>query len=1168
MFEFLYEKTALGYLLTHDFSQYIRPLFSRLDDWQYKNYRAAGCFGKRWNKDAKEIHGVLRLEFVKGKDIPHDYPDTSSSRFVLVRVGNKHDYCLPVPCNNGEPRFGMISYFDNTMFDNMLVEITVVWGGAVKDSMVGRVCIPVKELYDVREYHGWLELEDSAGNPAGSVASGMELCSYANLTETANYIAKEMLTAYHNNVMQNFSNMWWCTINTLLNCKQRQTELVAQLKVKDKSAPEIKHECKAQIWGPAQCLKELLGTGRPVATTNEEWAIIQLLWLVLCSYSIGYKFAERSIYYDTKAFPLQHLKASVRLNAVLAQKDIKCTQVLPLRHLWVYSHVPLNTCILVRCILGKSYDRTLGGKKTIKADINKHWGHVVDLQQDMFRSHKRHEFKGVIMTDGVSISAVRETVNEEPVEISTDLKRKHEEPEQQLQQPQYGQPAAQRARLAYQPVHPVQPQLPLSYGWQPPQLPSVPSQQQQLLAQQPPQQTQPVQPRRQQKADCEYISNLLQEQLQSTAGRCVLVDPGRRDLLYMLHEESSVASKNVYRYTRCQQRKETRVTKYKKILEREKKADIVDIAGLERTLSAGSYLKPDLKLFEEYLAARADVAERLTRFYNKTMCRQLLVNRLRKRFTPDAVFVMGNWSASMTRYHEPIQGKFWRTLLKHGGFTVYLINEHLTSSFCPNCEERISTFLDVPNPRPWMRTKRPEVKCHGLLGCTSQTCVELKGNYLGQKKDESEDEKRDRCWTVVKYALLSRAASLILGIVSSAIVNDYDASAQLVLAPATTYLAQALRSLAHVVLRWDALYFVHIAGNGYVYEQEHAFFPLLPILMRTLTQTVLRPLVAVGGEQAVLTVAGCIISSACFVAAAVTLYTLGQHTLRNERLAYIASLLFVFAPSNMFMSAVYTESLFAWLVFSAMLCVARQQHVAASLWLCASTLCRSNGVMYAGYLVWNVVVRREAWIGKRWTQVAVKVAAAAGLVAVSALGFVGFQIYGYRTHCLQPLYPEHPSRAYCDGFPATVYGFVQAEYWDVGFLRYYTLSQIPNFLLAAPMIVLSIAGLYTYAAHDPVRLATLGWKRRPSLDTTSLATAFLGDRLLPHIYLWALLLAVATTTMHVQVITRMFSAVPAVFWFAAHLASKDWFTQCIVTGYFVGYGLVGVVLFSNFFPPA
>ncbi|KAJ2475481.1 hypothetical protein IWW56_005399 [Coemansia sp. RSA 2131] len=132
-----------------------------------------------------------------------------------------------------------------------------------------------------------------------------------------------------------------------------------------------------------------------------------------------------------------------------------------------------------------------------------------------------------------------------------------------------------------------------------------------------------------------------------------------------MHEKSTVQEKDVYRYTCCQQRKETRVTKYKKILEREKKADIVDIAALERTLSASSYIKPDLKLFEEYMRARALVAEQLTRFYNRTMCRQqvgattpevplhrklrlsayvnrkradqLLVNHLRKRFTPERV---------------------------------------------------------------------------------------------------------------------------------------------------------------------------------------------------------------------------------------------------------------------------------------------------------------------------------------------------------------------------------------------------------------------------------------------------------------------------------------------------------------------------------------------------
>ncbi|KAJ2481728.1 hypothetical protein IWW56_001537 [Coemansia sp. RSA 2131] len=614
--------------------------------------------------------------------------------------------------------------------------------------------------------------------------------------------------------MLRFGDTWRGAVNTLLKCEQCRKKLVEQLEAKEKSAAEIKCECESQIWGPARQLKESLGTGWPVGTTFQEWGIIGLLWPVFESYSDSYEFQMDSIYYDVKVNPLQHLKAFVQLNAILAQENMRFVQALPLRRSWVYAHVPLTTAILVRCIFGETYSPLRGGKKTIQSHINKYWGCAVDLQQEMFRSQKGHQFLGFAMTDGVSISAVRET-KEEPAKTST--KRAHEEPQQ------HEQPVAQQARLSYQPqsyqpmpplyqpqsyqllsyqppsyqllsyqpqLYQPQPYQLLSYQPMPPSyqpLSYQPAQQQQPPPQQPPQQTQPVQRQRQQKADCEYIHDLSQAQLQSTAGRCVLVDPGRRDLLYMMHEESSVTSKNVYRYTRSQQRKETRVKKYRKILENEKTADV---AAAERKLSAGSYIKPDLKLFEEYLVARADVAERLTRFYNRTMCNQrvgatmpevplhrklrlsayinrkradqLLVNRLRKRFSQDAVFILGNWSASMTRFHEPIRGKGWRTLLKRAGFDVYLIDEYLTSKTCPNCEERISTFLNVPNPRPFRRTSRPIVKCHGLLGCTSQTCMEFfdtyEGGYLGQKKDESEGEKKGN----VKRKLWNRDLAAVL----------------------------------------------------------------------------------------------------------------------------------------------------------------------------------------------------------------------------------------------------------------------------------------------------------------------------------------------------------------------------------------------------------------------
>ncbi|KAJ2125949.1 hypothetical protein IW147_000421 [Coemansia sp. RSA 720] len=287
----------------------------------------------------------------------------------------------------------------------------------------------------------------------------------------------------------------------------------------------------------------------------------------------------------------------------------------------------------------------------------------------------------------------------------------------------------------------------------------------------------PAQPR--QKADCQYIDDLPQAQLQSTAGRCILVDPGRRDLLFMMHEDSSIEEKKVYRYTRNQQRKETRLTKFKRILEKVKPADV---AEAERSLGAGSCVKPDLESYKVYLVARERVADTLTRFYNETytvhptsshqihmfktsepksfplhrklrlsayvnrkQADQRLIKKLQEEFEPNAVIVIGDWSAPMTQYHEPIRGKSWRTLLKRGGFDVYLIKEYLTSKTCPNCNGRLSNTRDVPNPRPWMRTKRPEVKCHGLLSCQSEKCLESigksKGESEGKKECEKENEK-------------------------------------------------------------------------------------------------------------------------------------------------------------------------------------------------------------------------------------------------------------------------------------------------------------------------------------------------------------------------------------------------------------------------------------------
>ncbi|PNG99104.1 GPI mannosyltransferase 2, partial [Tetrabaena socialis] len=64
-------------------------------------------------------------------------------------------------------------------------------------------------------------------------------------------------------------------------------------------------------------------------------------------------------------------------------------------------------------------------------------------------------------------------------------------------------------------------------------------------------------------------------------------------------------------------------------------------------------------------------------------------------------------------------------------------------------------------------------------------------------------------------------------------------------------------------------------------------------------------------------------------------------------------------------------------------------------------------------------------------------------------------------------------RPWCSSRVPYVYGFVQAQYWGVGLFRYWTLQQLPNFLLAAPVLLLSAVGLTEYGAANWPRLAAL-----------------------------------------------------------------------------------------------
>ncbi|KAI8972719.1 GPI mannosyltransferase 2 [Pilobolus umbonatus] len=411
---------------------------------------------------------------------------------------------------------------------------------------------------------------------------------------------------------------------------------------------------------------------------------------------------------------------------------------------------------------------------------------------------------------------------------------------------------------------------------------------------------------------------------------------------------------------------------------------------------------------------------------------------------------------------------------------------------------------------------------------------------------------------IYQFAATSRLITIVLGVLSYFIAGSYDSSAEI-----------QLESSSHhpllPFLRWDGLYFLDIAEHGYVYEQATAFFPGVPFMSRVLAYTVYLPLQTYIGLRHTLLLSGITLSNVSFVLAAGALYKLTLTLLpNNKRLSALSAIAFCLSPPAMFMSSFYTESMFALLTFTGMRWMAEKRHFqAALLWGLASAV-RSNAVVYCGFFAYDLV-----WIPliKKHKSLVTNVVKALVYSLLVCSGFIVFQYYAYTVFCVL-------DRPWCSNRIPLLYSFVQKEYWDVGFMKYYQIKEIPNFLLASPIIVISILGLKTFIEHNPTRFLSIGTLNSPTDEDKLEESSYFSDSLAVYMYLWCFLLFYSMTSMHVQVIIRFFTSLPPFYWYIAYLwdegyrNGKNIGKANMTLGYFVLYGLVSIVLFSSFLPPA
>ena len=247
--------------------------------------------------------------------------------------------------------------------------------------------------------------------------------------------------------------------------------------------------------------------------------------------------------------------------------------------------------------------------------------------------------------------------------------------------------------------------------------------------------------------------------------------------------------------------------------------------------------------------------------------------------------------------------------------------------------------------------------------------------------------------------------------------------------------------------RWDSEYFLHIAEHGYQYEQCLAFFPLYPVTVYICHKLLLYILPFLSSKDVIL-VTAVSINVTAFVLTGLLLYKLTKEMFHRPSIDHVTIILYCINPASIFMTTVYSEALFMLSVISGLLSLHHHHDWVAMVMFMLAGYTRSNGILLAGYLLWyywlkllsaNCILTVLNIISKCLVQVTMVISS-----------FVVFQLVAYQLFCHDTTIPPQ----WCEHTPPISYTHIQQQYWDNGWLRYYQIKQIPNFLLASPTIIL------------------------------------------------------------------------------------------------------------------
>lgn len=405
-------------------------------------------------------------------------------------------------------------------------------------------------------------------------------------------------------------------------------------------------------------------------------------------------------------------------------------------------------------------------------------------------------------------------------------------------------------------------------------------------------------------------------------------------------------------------------------------------------------------------------------------------------------------------------------------------------------------------------------------------------------------------------------------------------------------------------------------------EQAHAFFPFYPLILHNVAIVWIRwapaSMFLPPTFECLVVLVGVLVNTACLILATLSLYSLTMSILlpipslkdnkldQRRQIATAACLVYgIWNPASVFFATNYSESLFGALTLLGHASFVKQKYwLAIPTWMMAS-FTRSNGSIHCLWLLLQAIghvclFTTNPTSRKGNTSTISCLSTILTMVGGAILIFLPVRhhdITGYARHCDNPDIPINP--LWCDNQSSSfsLYGWTQRRHWNVGFFRYYDIKQIPNFLLAAPIMGLSAMGVVLWIRNSMMTygkgklpstpyMLLLGWPIRALADSVSDqpdASQSSSDeksiplhdflvynpRLLGHYAILAGLTLVGLVVAHIQISTRMIcSSSPAIIWFLTwcRLQDKSVRLRQFVEVYTALFMILGVILHVNFLP--